>query len=48
MKDIFQDIVSHTHNLGFLNIVKITSDDNLTKIESMADDKSFGNLLLMV
>jgi hypothetical protein len=40
MKDIFQDIVSHTHNLGFLNIVKISSDDELTKIESMADDKS--------
>lgn len=40
MKDILQDIVSHTHSLGFLNIVKITGDDNETKIDSMADDRS--------
>ena len=26
MKEILQDIVSHTHNLGFLNVVKITGD----------------------
>jgi len=40
MKDILQDIVSHTHNLGFLNIVKITGDDTSTKIDSMADDRT--------
>jgi hypothetical protein len=40
MKDILQDIVSHTHNLGFLNIVKITGDDKSTKIDSMADDRT--------
>ena len=40
MKDILQDIVSHTHNLGFLNIVKITGDDKKTGIDSMADDRS--------
>lgn len=40
MKTILQDIVSHTHNLGFLNIVKITGDDTSTKIDSMADDRS--------
>ena len=40
MKDILQDIVSHTHNLGFLNIVKITGDDKKTAIDSMADDRS--------
>lgn len=40
MKDILQDIVSHTHNLGFLNIVKITGDDKTTKIDSMADDRT--------
>ncbi len=40
MKDILQDIVSHTHSLGFLNIVKITGDDTATKIDSMADDRS--------
>jgi hypothetical protein len=40
MKDILQDIVSHTHNLGFLNIVKVTGDDKKTQIDSMADDRS--------
>lgn len=40
MKDILQDIVSHTHNLGFLNIVKITGEATSTKIDSMADDRS--------
>lgn len=40
MKDILQDIVSHTHNLGFLNIVKITGTDANTKIDSMADDRT--------
>jgi len=40
MKDILQDIVSHTHNLGFLNIVKITGEATSTKIDSMADDRT--------
>ena len=40
MKDILQDIVGHTHNLGFLNIVKITGDDTKTQIDSMADDRT--------
>jgi hypothetical protein len=40
MKDILQDIVGHTHNLGFLNIVKITGDDKKTQFDSMADDRS--------
>jgi hypothetical protein len=39
MKDILQDIVAHTHSLGFLNLVKVTNDENST-IESMADDRS--------
>ena len=40
MLDLLKDIVSHTHNLGFLNIVKITGDEEVTKIDSMADDRS--------
>lgn len=40
MKDILQDIVSHTHNLGFLNIVKITGDQSATKIDSIAEDRT--------
>ena len=39
MKDILQDIVAHTHSLGFLNLVKVTNDATST-IESMADDRS--------
>jgi hypothetical protein len=40
MKQILQDIVSHTHNLGFLSIVKVTGDKDSTKIDSMSDDRS--------
>jgi hypothetical protein len=40
MKDILQDVVAHTHSLGFLNLVKVSSDDATTNIESMAEDRS--------
>jgi len=40
MKDLLKDIVAHTNKLGFLNIVKITGDQNKTTIESIADDRS--------
>ena len=39
MKDILQDIVAHTHALGFLSIVKVTGGDE-TSIDSMAEDRS--------
>ena len=39
MKDILQDIVAHTHSLGFLSIVKVTGGDKTT-IDSMAEDRS--------
>jgi hypothetical protein len=40
MLDLLKDIVGHTHNLGFLDIVKVTGEDDSTKIDSMADDRS--------
>jgi len=40
MQDLLKDIVRHTHNLGFLNIVKITGDESNTLIDSMADDRT--------
>ena len=40
MKDILQDIVAHTHSLGFLPLVKVTGADDSTTIESMAEDRS--------
>lgn len=40
MKDILQDVVAKTHQLGFLSLVKVTSNKNETTLESMADDRS--------
>jgi hypothetical protein len=40
MKDILQDIVNHTQNLGFLTTVKITGTDKNTVFNSMADNRS--------
>jgi hypothetical protein len=40
MKDILIDIVTHTHSLGFLPLVKVTGDADSTTIESMAEDRS--------
>ena len=39
MKDILQDVVAHTHALGFLSLVKVTGGSD-TVIDSMADDRS--------
>ena len=39
MKDILQDVVAHTHALGFLSLVKVSNDDGTT-IDSMAEDRS--------
>lgn len=40
IKDILTDIVTHTHSLGFLPLVKITGEDAKTIVESMAEDRS--------
>lgn len=40
MKSILQDLVSHTHNLGFLPVIKITGSSTETLIEGMADDRT--------
>jgi len=40
MKDILQDVVSHTQNLGFLTTVKVTGEEEKTAMFSMADDRS--------
>ena len=39
MKDILQDVVAHTHALGFLSLVKVSNDDGTT-IDAMAEDRS--------
>jgi hypothetical protein len=40
MKDILQDIVSHTQNLGFLTTVKVTGENEGTAFFAMAEDRS--------
>jgi hypothetical protein len=40
MKDILQDIVAHTHQLGIIPLVKITGTANETLVEAMAEDRS--------
>lgn len=40
MKDFLQDLVAHTHSLGFLPIIKVSATATETKIESIAEDRS--------
>ena len=40
MKDFLQDLVAHTHSMGFLPLVKVSATDKETSIESMAEDRS--------
>jgi hypothetical protein len=40
MQDLLKDIVSHTHNLGFLSMAKITGSADKTLIDSMAEDRT--------
>ena len=40
MKDFLTDIVTHTHALGNIHLVKIVGDDTSTQLEASADDKS--------
>jgi hypothetical protein len=40
MKDFLQDLVAHTHALGVIPLVKITSANNTTTIEGRAEDRS--------
>lgn len=40
MRDYLLDIVQHTHNLGFIDLVKITGTDSETSIDGLAEDKS--------
>ncbi len=40
MKDYLLDIVSHTHDLGCIDLVKIVGDDKTTVVHGIAEDKS--------
>lgn len=40
LKDTLKDILDHTHGLGFIDMVKVTGDNNETKIEAMDASRS--------
>jgi hypothetical protein len=40
MRDYLLDLVQHTHDLGFIELVKITGDTESTGIVALAEDKS--------
>ena len=40
MKDHLLDLVEHTHDLGVIDLVKITGDDKSTVINGLAEDRS--------
>lgn len=40
MKDYLLDIVSHTHDLGCIDLVKVVGDDKTTTVHGIAEDQS--------
>jgi hypothetical protein len=40
MKDHLNDLISHTSQLGFIELIKITGTDKETQINAMAEDKT--------
>ena len=40
MRDILKDIVKHTHSLGIIQAVKVTTDDTSTMLDAMDDDRT--------
>ena len=42
MKDYLQDIVKHTHALGFIDLVKVTGTSTETKVERREAKKTQG------
>ena len=38
MKDFLQDLVSHTHSLGVLPIIRVSASTESTKMDSLAED----------
>jgi hypothetical protein len=40
MRDHLLDLVQHTHDLGCIDLIKITGDDKITAVNGLAEDKS--------
>jgi hypothetical protein len=40
MKDYLQDLITHIHSLGNVDLIKVTGTDKETQINALSDDKS--------
>ena len=40
MKDILQDLINHTSNLGFIDLIKVVGTDTETQVSALSDDKN--------
>jgi hypothetical protein len=40
MKDYLQDLITHVHSLGNVDLIKVTGSDKETQINALSDDKS--------
>lgn len=40
MKKVFEDVLAHTHGLGFIDMVKVVGTDDDTKLECMSENKN--------
>lgn len=40
MKNNLQDIISHTHQLGFIDLIKVTGTDTETALAAIAEDRT--------
>jgi len=40
LTEVFSDILSHTHGLSFIEMVKVSTDEDETKIEAMDEDRT--------
>ena len=40
LQDYLKDLIAHTHDLGVINLVKITGDETNTDVEGLAEDRS--------
>jgi hypothetical protein len=51
MKSFLQDVVAHTHTLGFLPLVKLTTDSSHVEVDAQSEDRSvlmYGETLLPI
>ena len=40
MIDYLKDLITHTHDLGCIDLVKVSGTDDATSVEGLAEDRS--------